>query len=264
MHMGKLLCACLPRACMVMVEPPVLFPMLHHAIFCDGRPRKMAFLKTLVIMLSLTSTLAQRDNCDDVQSGLVQILDPCRQSVQTCVEAMNLAATSALFCLPEARRQYNNFLECSGPDFTNQVFGALCSGANCTQGPFAECVFEDRCFEQVGLNTGVRAYETCQCNSNLTLDGILSDCPLGCASDLEQLMNDQDCCVQTTPYVLYFSTCGSQEEDSNDAINRLFNACNVTLPDPCYQPFQDSSSIKTVQVTAVLMLTMTVAAVTFV
>ena len=202
----------------------------------------MVYLKALVLILCLLSTMAQDDDCDDVQSGLSQILDPCRQSVQTCVEAMDLAATSALFCLPEARRQYNNFLECSGPTFTNQVFGALCSGANCTEGPFVECVIDAKCFEEVGLNTGVQAYETCQCNSNQTLDEILTECPMGCAAELEQLMNDQDCCVNTTPYVLYFSTCGSQTVDSNDAIYRLFDVCNVTLPNSCYQPFQDTSA----------------------
>ena len=202
----------------------------------------MENLKTLVLVLCLIPAMAQDDDCNEVQSGLSVILDPCRQSVQSCVAATDLAGTSALFCLPEARRQYNNFLECSGVTFTNQVFGALCSGANCTEGPFAKCVIGSKCFEQVGLNTGVRAYETCQCSSNQTLDEILTECPLGCAAELEQLVNDQGCCSNTTPYVLYFSTCGVQEANSDDAIGRLFEVCNVTLPDSCYQPFQDGES----------------------
>ena len=203
-------------------------------------------VKTLVITLSFLSiAIAQDNDCDEVQSGLSQILDPCRQSVQSCVEAMDLAATSLLFCLPEARRQYNNFLECSGAVFTNQVFGALCSGANCTEGPFEECAIEEKCFEQVRLNTGVQAYETCQCNSNLTLEEILSECPTGCAAELEQLVTDQGCCTNTTPYVLYFSTCGVQTTNSDDALYRLFDVCNVTLLDSCYQPFQDSSAAST-------------------
>lgn len=200
------------------------------------------YLKTLVLVLSFLSiAIAQDNDCDEVQNGLSQILDPCRQSVQSCVEAMDLAATSLLFCLPEARRQYNNFLECSGTIFTNQVFAALCSGANCTEGPFNECSIEEKCFEQVRLNTGVQAYETCQCNSNLTLEEILSKCSMGCAAELEQLVTDQGCCTNTTPYVLYFSTCGAQAMNSDDAIYRLFDACNVTLLDSCYQPFQDAS-----------------------
>ena len=208
-------------------------------------PPKTSVVFLLSVLCTLTLVAAQDDDCEDVRSGLSQILDPCRQSVQTCIEAMDLAATSDLFCLPEARRQYNNFLECSGSNFTNQVFGALCSGANCTQGPFEECAIEpeDRCFEQVGLNTGVEAYESCLCNSNQTFEEILgNNCPPGCATSLEQLMNDQGCCTQTTPYVLYFSTCGSQVEEPIDAINRLFGVCNVSLANPCYHPFQDSSA----------------------
>ena len=202
---------------------------------------EMENLKTLVVVLCLLPAMAQDDDCVEVQSGLSVILDPCRQSVQSCVEATDLAGTSALFCVPRARGQYNNFLECSGATFTNQVFGALCSGANCTEGPFTECVVGARCFEQVGLNTGAQAYETCQCNSNQTLDEILSECPQGCAAELEQLVNDQGCCSNTTPYVLYFSTCGAQTANSDDAIDRLFGVCNMTLPNPCYQPFQDAS-----------------------
>lgn len=208
----------------------------------------MKYLNTLVLALCLLPAMAQDSDCDEVQTGLSQILDPCRQSVQSCVEAVDLAGTSALFCRPEARGQYSNFLECSGDLFTNQVFGALCSGANCTEGPFADCVVGAKCFEQVSLNSGVQAYETCQCNSNQTLDEILSECPLGCAAELEQLVNDQGCCSNTTPYVLYFSTCGAQTPNSNDAIGRLFSVCNVTLPDPCYQLFQDESSSASVMV----------------
>ena len=214
----------------------------------------MEYLKSLVLVLCLLPAMAQDNDCDEVQSGLSQILNPCRQSVQSCVTAVDLDGTSALFCLPEARNQYNNFLECSGALFTNQVFGALCSGASCTEGPFAECVVGAKCFEQVGLNTGVQAYETCQCNSNQTLDEILSECPLGCAAGLEQLMNDQGCCVNTTPYVLYFSTCGAQTANFDDAIKRLFGVCNVTLPNPCYQPFQDASGMPVKATVGLVML----------
>ena len=219
----------------------------------------MECLKTLVLVLCLLPAMAQDNDCGEVQSGLSQILDPCRQSVQSCIMAVDLPGLSALFCLPEARNQYNNFLECSGTLFTNQVFGALCSGANCTEGPFAECEVGERCFEQVGLNTGVQAYETCQCNSDQTLDEILRECPLGCAAELEQLMNDQGCCLNTTPYVLYFSTCGAQIANSNDAIERLFGVCNVTLPNPCYQPFQDTPSASAMPVNVTVGLVMLLA-----
>lgn len=193
------------------------------------------------------------EECAGVNSGLAPALSPCRQSVTSCVEneELNLGQISGIFCSEAARRQYSNFLACEGlfgEGFTDQIFGAICGGPNCTIGQsFSSCrpAEGDRCFEGVvDVNDGSAAFEACLC-SNQSQSSASPWCPTECAIQLQQLVRDVGCCLNTVVYSFYFSTCGDSDGLAAGAsvtvINNLFNACNLTLPASCLHPFSSGT-----------------------
>ena len=112
------------------------------------------------------------DDCDLVRVGLEPVLAPCRTSVETCVIEASFATFTDVFCRSEARNQFNNFLDCEGRPFTDQIFGAICGGPSCA-GPdqtFSQCEpgEGERCYDDpvVGRNSGTAAFEACLCSNN--------------------------------------------------------------------------------------------------
>jgi hypothetical protein len=72
---------------------------------------------------------------------------------------------------------------------------------------------------------------------------------MDCANQLQQLVDDVGCCVNTALYALFFSTCNGGSDDGTDfqgvvdALNSLFNMCDVDLPASCLHPFSSKSKI---------------------
>ena len=98
--------------------------------------RKMVAYDVFTIVAIYTSAIGLvargQDDCAGVETGLKPILDPCTRSVAECVTAQNLKALGAIFCLPKAEMQFNNFNKCTSRNFSDQLFGALCGGSDCS------------------------------------------------------------------------------------------------------------------------------------
>ena len=94
-----------------------------------------------------------------------------------------------------------------------------------------------RCYDDpvVGRNNGTAAFEACLC-SNESQSSTNPECPAEYAEELEQLVNDVGCCVNTGVYAYYFGTCGDSPDEGTDfqanvrVLRDLFGACDVTLP----------------------------------
>ena len=208
----------------------------------------------LVLCLAVIAPLllgggnCQVNDCDLVSEGLEPVLAPCRTSVETCVTEASFATFTGVFCRSEARNQFNNFLDCEGRPFTDQIFGAICGGPSCA-GPdqtFSQCEpgEGERCYDDpvVGRNSGTAAFEACLC-SNDSQSSTNPECPAECAEELEQLVDDVGCCVNTGVYAFHFGTCGDSPDEGTDfqanvdVLNSLFDACGVPLPATCLHPF---------------------------
>ena len=200
------------------------------------------FLLVLVFAVIIGVVLAQPQQvCDGVREGLAAILEPCRSGVSACVSSQNLTALSQLFCVPNARSQFNTFLECQGQLNTDQTFASFCSGESCTREPFVDCTIDEKCYQIVNRNLGTAVYETCQCSSIDGFNQTLSNCSTNCANELQDLVDDLGCCANTIPYALRYSTCGVEGQNfQDDRIVDLFSACNVELPAPCIHIFNNS------------------------
>ena len=199
--------------------------------------------------LLLAGGNCQVNDCDLVRVGLEPVLAPCRTSVETCVSSeASFATFTDVFCRSEARNQFNNFLDCEGRPFTDQTFGAICGGPSCA-GPnqtFSQCELGEgeRCYDDpvVGRNSGTAAFEACLCSNN-SQSSTNPECPTECAEELEQLVDDVGCCVNTGVYAFYFGTCGDSPDEGTDfqanvdVLNSLFDACGVPLPATCLHPF---------------------------
>ncbi len=200
----------------------------------------MTFLAFLLSTVLAGAVHAQSEDCSGVDSGLSAILGPCRSSVSLCVTSQNLPQVSSIFCLPNARTQYNNFLECTNTTFTDQIFGAICGGENSSCASFEETADEttstpfEKCFEGVDRNDGTDVFQYCDC-SVLNSPSDPKACPLACRESLEDFVDDVGCCSNTALYVYFFSNCDSSLSLQN--IDRLFQACNLTLPSSCLHPF---------------------------
>lgn len=216
----------------------------------------------VLVTASLLSAGIAQDGCETVRTGLAPALAPCRESVRSCVENEDLGFETNLraFCLEQARPLYNNFLRCEGAQFTNQIFGAICGGPSCAgEQTFASCQPEDgaRCYNDavISVNEGGAAFEACLC-SNSSQNSSSPWCPMECADQLQQLVDDVGCCLNTAVYSFYFSTCGSSDGLAIEApvtvLNNLFDACNIALPASCLHPFSPSSGGSTVTGTYLL------------
>ena len=207
----------------------------------------MKLLLAFVCTFSLLKVVQNQPGggCSSVNAGLDPILAPCRESVSRCVTAQNLTGISGLFCQPKARSDFNEFERCTNRTYSDQVFGAICGGPDCSesQGPFVDCQGR-RCFEVVGTNEGTAAFGSCNCSTG-ELSSLLQDCPSQCRSDLQQLVDDLGCCSNSVIYVYYFSTCGNRGNPSLDTLPRLMEVCNVTFPQPCLHTFSDNGACNT-------------------
>lgn len=206
---------------------------------------KTNVLFVLVLAALLRACTCQSDGCEDVDEGLNPILGVCRESVRSCVQQddQDLAQFSGFFCIDRAVNAFNSFLTCTNRTFSDQIFGAICGNFNCTRDEdpnviFADCQqTEDRCFETVFDNDGTAAFEACMC-SNESQSANSPTCSEECRMQLELLVSDVGCCVNTALYAYYFSTCGDLGVNpSLEILNTLYAACNVDLPATCLHPF---------------------------
>ena len=178
-----------------------------------------------------------QDDCAGVESGLTPILEPCTRSVLDCVTSQNLPGLGAIFCLPQAEMQFNNFKRCTNANFTNQLFGALCGGLEC----MSTCPDGAYCYDLVSNNNGTRVFEECNCASP-KLD---QQCPsVGCKQALEELLEDVGCCTNSLLYAFYLNQCVVTNGTlfTQNGLARLFNACNVIYPESCTHPFSNPMS----------------------
>lgn len=209
-----------------------------------------------VLCLALIATLLKggdcqtQEQCELVRVGIAPVLAPCRTSVDACINApeVNFPTFASTFCPRQARNSFDSFLICEGRGFTDQIFGGICGGPSCA-GPdqtFSECAPEEgqRCYNEavVENNNGTAAFEACLC-SNSSQNSTNPECSAECARELEQLVEDVGCCVNTAVYSFYFSTCGDSPDEGNnfqlnvDVLNSLFDACGVDLPATCLHTF---------------------------
>ena len=210
----------------------------------------------IVLCLALIATPGNcQDDCNLVRVGIDPILAPCRTSVEACVEdGADFERFSTIFCRGEARFQFENFLRCEGRPFTDQIFAGICGGPSCA-GPnqtFSECApgVGERCYEDavVSRNNGTAAFEACLC-SNDSQASANPVCPAECAQELERLVEDVGCCVNSAVYSFYFGTCGDSPDEGTDfqanvcVLSSLFVACDVTLPESCLHPFSPTSTV---------------------
>lgn len=214
----------------------------------------MLVLSVVVIATLLCGGSCQSDEqCLTVRAGLQPVLNPCRESVQSCVESdISFSMFTGLFCVDGARTQFNNFLQCEGRPFTDQIFGAICGGPNCAgDQPFSACqpTEGERCYDEavVSRNLGAAAFDACLC-SNESQSSTDPECPAECGAQLQELVEDVGCCVNTALYSFYFSTCGDSDGGGTDfqapvdILNSLFDACDISLPASCLHPFSSSAS----------------------
>ena len=203
-------------------------------------------LSNVCVFAALLCVASCQEDCVTVDAGLRPLLDPCVESVETCVtptENRNLDTFNGIFCISQAQTQYDNFLRCTNQSFTDQIFGGICGGPDCAigDGPFTNCAPAQgsRCYNVALRNdaTATAALESCLC-SNDGQSSSQPNCTAECAEDLQQLVNDVGCCVNSVIYAYLFSTCGDQDTDIPLLIlNNLFDSCSVTLPDACLNPF---------------------------
>ena len=207
----------------------------------------------IVLCLALIATLGNcQDDCNLVRVGIDPILAPCRTSVEACVEdGADFERFSTIFSGLEARFQ---LLRCEGRPFTDQIFAGICGGPSCA-GPnqtFSECApgVGERCYEDavVSQNNGTAAFEACLC-SNDSQTSANPVCPAECAAELERLVEDVGCCVNSAVYSFYFGTCVDSPDEGTDfqanvrVLSSLFVACDVTLPGSCLHPFSPTSTV---------------------
>jgi hypothetical protein len=205
----------------------------------------------LVVSLLCGGFCQSEEECAMVGIGLAPVLAPCRQSVPACV-AIGLDQFTPAFCSESGRGPFDNFLACERRPFTDQIFGAICGGPSCAGADksFSECGSLDgmRCYDNdvVSQNNGTNAFEACLCST----EGRNASCPMDCANQLQQLVDDVGCCVNTALYSLFFSTCNGGSDDGTDfqgvvdALKSLFDMCDVDLPASCLHPFSISNRSK--------------------
>ena len=206
----------------------------------------VSLLLMLAVLLALGSCQDDQEGCEGVGEGLDPVVGSCRESVSGCVaENSNiLTASSSTFCQDGAEAAFNNFVRCTNRTFSDQIFGAICGSANCTRNEatpnasYSECMQDsNRCFETVDRNDGTAAFQVCMC-SDTSLNTSALNCSMECRSALEQLVTDIGCCVNTSLYVYYFSTCGDLANTPRlEAIEYLFGSCELSMPDTCLHPF---------------------------
>ena len=204
--------------------------------------RKMVAYDVFTFVAIYTSAIGLvargQDDCADVETGLKPILDPCTRSVAECVTAQNLKALGAIFCLPKAEMQFNNFNKCTSRNFSDQLFGALCGGSDCS-GTGGACVAGDiLCYQIVDRNNATKVFEECNCAS----PSPDQQCPsVSCKESLEELVEDVGCCTNSLLYAFFLNECKVNSPGSTlftqDGLARLFVACNVTYPSACRHPF---------------------------
>ena len=196
------------------------------------------------VFAALLCVASCQQDCPTIDAGLRPLLDPCVESVETCVistENRDLDTFNGIFCISAAQTQYESFLRCTNQSFTDQLFGSICGGPDCAtgDGPFTDCAPAQgsRCYNIALRNDATAAFESCLC-SNDGQSSSQPDCSAECAEDLQQLVDDVGCCVNGVIYAYLFNTCGDQDTDIPHLIlNNLFDSCSVTLPDACLNPF---------------------------
>lgn len=204
----------------------------------------MKTILCVVLLAVLLECSCQSDNCDTVDAGLAPVLGACRESARSCVQQprQDFNQFNELFCNANVQNAFDNFLTCTNRTFSDQVFGAICGNLNCSRDEvpditYAECrQSQGRCFETVFDNDGTAAFEACMCASE-TQDPATPTCSDECRMELEQLVSDVGCCVNTALYAYYFSTCGDPGNPSLQVLNNLYDACDVDLPSTCLTPF---------------------------
>ena len=175
------------------------------------------------------------DECDGVDEGLAGILQQCRQGTEACLASQDLSGLGGLFCTLDAQVNFETFRRCTNVTYSDQIFSILCSGPEC----YRPDPCTDTCISRVASNTGEAAFDACCAGNSFasTIESCAVDANNTCADALQDLVDDLECCVNSSPYAYYFSTC--QASLALDAIEELYEACNVTLPDSCQHTFSD-------------------------
>ena len=176
-------------------------------------------MKAKLLWLFLTASLlvytkAADSECEDVTAGLNAVLSACLLGTRQCLEVAMLGSLGDLLCVAEGVSSYQTLVRCEGQTSADQTYATICGGP--------------RCYELIPFNYGEEAYSAC-CGVNSTIPG---SCSPECKEELEQLKDEVKCCVYSTPYLLYFSTCGE-----GITLETLYETCDVELPATCEHLF---------------------------
>ncbi len=204
--------------------------------------------QVITAVCSVVYVRGKYDFCVLVNAGLEPILRPCEESVEACASSHNFTQLSKLFCLPKAQKQFNNFEQCMGETFSNQVFGTLCGGKECT-GNAETCIQRDQtCYQIHKQNNATEVLKVCKCASATPFN---EKCPgENCRRALRGLVSEIGCCANGLMYTLPLDKCMPSSDNTDDLLKkdglaRLFSACKVPFPPSCSHPFKDTEEAET-------------------
>ena len=160
----------------------------------------------------------RQDECELVSEGFNDVIGDCRSSIPACLEVARPSELDQFLCGSNGRSNYDTLVDCVGQTNADQTYGFICGGMTGPEG--------ERCYDTIATQDGQAAFDAC-CNATNV------NCSEECRTELLYLRGNVSCCLNTTPYILFFETC----EVDQRTLMSFFDEGGLNFTDTCEHVF---------------------------